>query len=243
MCRMPYFPQLGFNVKCYILQKLYRKISHNIIVSNVLNNKFGSKMKIAEKIAKEHILFYKPLSKIFKEKWFFGYKFFTNKYTLDPRHESELIVEKALEIKNITSVLDLGTGTGCLIIALYNQMSKNNLNFVAIDNNIHCLHVAKKNAKKAKIKFLCNNWLKDWNEPMDLLISNPPYLSKRTNSNFYDPKYALINRGNFYEQIAQKQYLFKHIILEINYLHHSEMKHLFPKAEFLDEYVIYINNE
>ena len=58
-----------------------------------------------------------PVAKIIHEKWFYGLPFYTNRHTLDPRPDSETLVEAVLKAKGIR-ILDLGTGTGCLICSI-----------------------------------------------------------------------------------------------------------------------------
>ncbi len=248
---MNYFYKLSINLRFYILSKLLKKSKQSILnkydfyLSNNYtydqnNNKINKIIKKAEMIAKTHILNHKPLAKIFHEKFFFNHKFYTNKYTLDPRPESELLIETAIQLPNINSILDLGTGTGCLAISLSYYIK----NVMAIDNNIHCLHVAKKNARNhgRSIKFIRNNWLNNWNQSVDLLVSNPPYLDNMTMNLKHDPKYALIGGIDFYKRIADKSHLFNHILLEINPKYTSQLEQLFPNLQYIDEYIIYINN-
>ena len=70
----------------------------------------------------------KPLSKIIGKKEFYSKEFFVNSQTLDPRPETELIIDlmKILErkIPKSIKILDLGTGTGCIIISLYIELTK-----------------------------------------------------------------------------------------------------------------------
>lgn len=255
---MYYFNQLKLNNKLYILSKIIKK-SKSYVLSHYNNYLFNNNYCIQDfkfnnyklykilyrvnKIAKDFILNHKPLAKIFNEKYFFCYNFFTNKYTLDPRPESELIIETAFKLQNINSVLDLGTGTGCLAICLASRFS----NVIGIDNNIHCLHIAKFNAKRnnMNVRFLHNNWLKNWTKPIDLLVSNPPYLDNITANIKHDPKYALVGNLRFYEKISEKSHLFNHIILEINPKYILEIKKIFItkncNISIIDEHIIYIN--
>jgi release factor glutamine methyltransferase len=95
-----------------------------------------------------------PLAYIIGNKEFYGLSFFVTPVVLVPRPESELLVELALETytKNPAStILDLGTGSGCLIISLLKQLTLKPKAF-AIDISPSALLVAKKNAQKNKVK-------------------------------------------------------------------------------------------
>lgn len=248
---MDYFYKLPLNTRIYLLSKLsylsktqcLHRLSSLIYKKNLFYHK-PSHLRLlikANKLARENLVYFKPFAKIFYEKWFYGRRFYTNKYTLDPRPESEVIIEKAKTLP-FSSVLDLGTGTGCLALSIAKEISCGEV--IAIDNNPHCLNVAKKNARRlgANVKFLRNNWLNSWEKPIDLLVSNPPYVEKITNEISQDPKYALIGNLGFYKRIAKKSHLFKHIILEINPDWREKILRLFPGKSFelLTNYVLYI---
>ena len=113
---------------------------------------------------------------------FYGYKILVNKNVLIPRFETETLVEKTLkyidEYKfSKASVLEIGTGSGCISVAL--KKEKEDLEITATDISIGALKIAKKNAKlnKCKITFIKQdvNKCKLFNN-YDVLISNPPYL-------------------------------------------------------------------
>ncbi len=88
-----------------------------------------------------------PIAYILNEKEFWSKKFLVNKNTLIPRPETELMVEKLVEInkdKSI-SILDIGTGSGCIIISLLSELK--NASGIGIDICRKAVLVAKKNAK------------------------------------------------------------------------------------------------
>jgi release factor glutamine methyltransferase len=247
-----FFKQLNYNLKLYVLSKLTGLTKEEILVKNIesFNEKILDK---AERIAKSHLLNQKPLSKIFGEKYFYYEKFKTNRHTLDPRSETELMVEHALSL-NFESFLDLGTGTGAIAISLLKN--KKNLNGYAIDISSKALKIAKKNVLNFNIKnlfLLQQNWLNEWNQPVDLLISNPPYLysNEIKNELKFDPKFALLGSDNngkicknyihFYTEIKEKIHLFKYIFLEINPNDQKIIQDIFPTAKF-ENYYIFIKN-
>lgn len=157
-----------------------------------------------------------PVAKIIHSKWFYGLEFYTNKHTLDPRPDTETLVESVIKdcIENKPRiVLDMGTGTGCIICALCKNIS--DLSGVAIDKSNQALRVAKKNIKKfglnetIKLKHAdFGNFKSD--KKFDIIVSNPPYIKygdiRVNNSARFDPKIALYADNNglsAYEQIAK----------------------------------------
>ena len=143
-----------------------------------------------------------PIAYILGFKYFWKYKFITNKSVLIPRPDSELIVEESLKyLPNNKSkkILDIGTGSGCIIISILKERSK--CIATALDLSNRALNVAKSNAKlhqlENKINFI-NIDIDKYNScNYDLIISNPPYinnvdLSRLDNDiKFHEPKIAL----------------------------------------------------
>ncbi len=129
-----------------------------------------------------------PLAKIFKEKEFWKYNFAVNENVLDPRPESELLIEGVEKYfqnkKQKLKIIDIGTGSGCLAVSL--AMEYKNSMITATDISKSALDVAKKNSKKfnvcEKIKFKCCNWF-ETKENFDVVVTNPPYL---TNNEYYN---------------------------------------------------------
>lgn len=114
---------------------------------------------------------------------FYGYQFKVNKNVLIPRFETEGLVEKTKEyitkyFKDNLSICDIGTGSGAIAITLKKLFP--NSNVTAVDISKEALEVAKENAKnlEADINFMEGNMLDNLNSKYDLLISNPPYLTK-----------------------------------------------------------------
>ena len=150
-----------------------------------------------------------PISKIFNSKEFWKYNFYVNKFVLDPRPETELIIEKVLNYfpnKNKQlKILDLCTGSGCIAISLAKEYL--NANVTATDISSKALKIAKINSKKINcnnIKFIqCD--LLDKISKYDIVVSNPPYLSKLDYKNvsdeikLFEPKIALFAKRNGYE--------------------------------------------
>ena len=148
-----------------------------------------------------------PLSKIIKNKEFWSYNFFVNNKVLDPRPETEFLIEAVkkyfLDYDSLLKICDLGTGSGCLAIVLAKIYKKSKV--IATDISNEAIKVAKINTKKYKltnqIKYINCNWISK-TEEFDLIISNPPYLSYHEYTNcddgikFFEPKEALEAGGD-----------------------------------------------
>ncbi len=196
----------------------------------------------------------KPLSKIIGKKEFYSREFFVNSRTLDPRPETELIIDlvKGLVEKRSKplKILDLGTGTGCIIISLYLELYKKITVLAdAIDISIEALKLAKKNARrhyvKSKIKFFKSNWFSNVKNRFDIIVSNPPYIktsemrSLPSEVRKFDPEVSLCGGYdglNAYRRIADeaKGYLKKNgfILVEVGSDQSKKVKKIFELKEF-----------
>ena len=168
---------------------------------------------------------HEPISKIFNNKEFWSYDFYVNDKVLDPRPETEFLIDAAKKYfidydKNL-KICDLGTGSGCLAVVLA-KIYKNS-KITATDISIEAIKVAKINSQKHsvndQIKFINCNWISQ-NKKFDLIISNPPYLSHQEYINckdeikFFEPKVALQagkNGLNAYKEIASISSKIMHI--------------------------------
>ncbi len=124
----------------------------------------------------------KPIAQIIGKREFWGMNFVVSENTLDPRPDSETLIEYVLErVKNrggALRILDLGTGTGCLPLSLLSELPASTA--VAVDCCEKALLVAKENAMAlgltARIDFMCSNWFENVEGEFDIIISNPPYI-------------------------------------------------------------------
>ena len=166
-----------------------------------------------------------PIAYLLGEKEFWSKKFFVNKDTLIPRPETELLVDKLVTIfkKKRITILDIGTGTGCIIISLLIELK--NSTGMAVDISREAIIIAKKNACKfnlsERIKFL-HKPLKDlYGKKFDLIVSNPPYIKRKDIKNLsddikkYEPKMALDGGNDGLDLIKKIIYKSKKI-LKIN---------------------------
>ena len=166
-----------------------------------------------------------PIAYLLEEKEFWSKKFFVNKDTLIPRPETELLVEKLVSIfkKKRIIILDIGTGTGCIIVSLLSELK--NSTAIAVDISTKAILVAKKNACKFKlsnkIKFLNKSFEDFYGKKFDLIVSNPPYIKRMEIKNLsddiknFEPRMAL-DGGNDGLDLIKKIIYKSRKILKIN---------------------------
>ncbi len=144
----------------------------------------------------------KPIAYITGKKSFWKYEFEINENVLVPRPDTELIIEEVLKFsknKNKLNVLDIGTGSGCILLSILDE--KKDFYGIGIDISKKCLDLSKKNAfgidVNNRVKFIKSD-VDNFNYgKYDLIISNPPYI-KRTDLRYlekdvvnFEPKLAL----------------------------------------------------
>ena len=167
-----------------------------------------------------------PIAYILKKKEFWSKLFYVTKDTLIPRPETELMVDKLTKMyknKKKISILDMGTGSGCIIISLLSEL--HNSSGIAIDISYKALEIAKKNAisncVSQKIKFLNIPFSRYFNKKHDLIVSNPPYISTREfqclseDIKKFEPRIALDGGNDGLDLIKKVIYKTKEI-LKIN---------------------------
>lgn len=159
----------------------------------------------------------KPIQYIFGRAHFYGLEFEVNENTLIPRPETEELVEWIIEENNAKvniSVLDIGTGSGCIAISLAKNLTDATVS--AIDVSDDALAVAKRNAahNNAEVNFILRDILAAESLPQqyDVIVSNPPYVRNlekddiKDNVLKYEPHLALFVEDNdpllFYRKIA-----------------------------------------
>ena len=155
-----------------------------------------------------------PMAYILGYKHFWKYKFLTNKSVLIPRPDTELVIEETLKylpINNSKKILDIGTGSGCIIVSLLKERPK--CIATAIDLSKKAINVAKSNAKlhqlENKINFINIDIDKYNSYNYDLIISNPPYINSVELSRldddviFHEPKSALSGGLDGFKEIKK----------------------------------------
>ena len=221
-------------------------------------NQVQTILEIRDKRNKEKI----PLAYLLEEAAFAGMRFFVNNDVLIPRPETEFLVNLILdEIKerkiHQPSILDLGTGSGCIAITLKHALpaakvyasdiSQAALNVAGINANIH----------KTEIQFIMGDYLDPFlnlskspialpvmrSKPpyFDIIVSNPPYVTKEEYEKlepelYHEPKHALV--GFPYEHI-KKQILENNLLkkngfmaFEFGYNQKTKLEKIFPEARF-----------
>jgi release factor glutamine methyltransferase len=130
----------------------------------------------------------KPVAYIVGHKEFFGLEFQVNPHVLIPRPETELLVETAIRwsivnnqlsiINGKFTIVDVGTGSGCIAVVLAKHLPAASI--IAIDASPEALRLARLNAERhaAQVTFLSGDLLEGLTEPVDLIVSNPPYVSR-----------------------------------------------------------------
>ncbi len=117
-----------------------------------------------------------PVSQITKERDFYGYRFFVNEHVLAPRQETEELVEHVLKCCKGKRVLDLCTGSGCIILTL--ALEGKLLQAVGIDISEEALAVAKINKERlqAEVSLYQSDLFQSVEGMFDIIVSNPPYI-------------------------------------------------------------------
>ena len=125
----------------------------------------------------------KPIAQIIKKKDFWKYEFIVNNNVLIPRPDTEILIEQALKLvknKNRLQILDIGIGSGCILMSILKE--KKNFIGTGIDISNKSLQISKVNGQKLRL----NNRLRLFKSNIDnfntgkydLIISNPPYIKK-----------------------------------------------------------------
>lgn len=193
-----------------------------------------------------------PLTHLTNNREFFANNFYVDENVLDPRPDSEALIEMIIEKFDKVSSLnicEIGSGSGCLIISLLKHFE--NWFGLALDISAKALLIAKKNAEinqvLSRINFIQSDLFSNLpNEKIfDIIISNPPYIPTNEIENLqdevrlYEPRIALdggCDGLDFYRKIAEKsqKYLKNHgdIFLEIGYNQHQDVKNIFENNNF-----------
>lgn len=122
-----------------------------------------------------------PLQQITRQQEFMGFVFEVNEHVLIPRQDTEILVEEVLKVSEHKSVLDLCTGSGCIIISLCKL--SNLLSATGVDVSDQALEVAKRNGVRndTDINWIKSDLLKQLpkTEKYDIIVSNPPYIETK----------------------------------------------------------------
>ena len=210
------------------------QIDSEIILANLFDES-REKLLISEDkvVSKDKIKYFKemlqrrarksePIAYILNKKEFWNSKLFVNSDVLIPRPETELLIDKLVSLyKNKNPyILDIGTGSGCIIISLLEELKESK--GTAIDISIKALEIAKKNSKKnntfRRIKFEKKSVESYFNKKFDVIVSNPPYIPSYYLKNLMDdvklfePKIALDGGNDGLDVIRKVIYKSKRIL-------------------------------
>jgi release factor glutamine methyltransferase len=196
-----------------------------------------------------------PIAYILETKEFWSKNFFVNKNTLIPRPETELMVEKLVNIfqKKDINVLDIGTGTGCILLSLLSEL--NNSKGIGIDISQKAIQVAIRNSKKHKLnnrtRFYKKCFTEVYDNKFDLIVSNPPYIKKKDIKNLaddikkFEPKLALDGGNDGLDVIKKVIYKSRYILkfngmlaLEIGNEQYKKVSKILSKNNFKTRFLV-----
>jgi len=222
-------------------------INHDKKVSKYIVNSFNK--LIIRRSTRE------PLAYILGNKEFWSKNFFVNSNTLIPRPETELLCENVIKIfkNNGPYILDIGTGTGCILLSILSEIKK--AKGIGIDISTKAIAVAKKNSNKfgldKRAKFFTRSLNNIDNYKFDLIVSNPPYIKTGDIKNLsddirkFEPKIALDGGKDGLDVIKKIIYKSKSILknlgllaLEIGYGQYYKVSQILKEQGFKEELLV-----
>ena len=236
-----------------LLSKVLNKKREEVLVDlnqKIENNKIIEFLQYIDRRALKE-----PIAYIIQQKEFWSRNFEVNNKTLIPRPETELMLEKLINIykKKSINILDIGTGSGCIILSLLSELKRSK--GTGIDISLGALQIAKKNANKlnilGNIKFQKKSIDSFFSQKFDLVVSNPPYIKRRDLKNLEDdiklhePKIALDGGNDGLDLIKKVIYKAKEILkangrlaLEIGNEQVLQVSKILEKNNFRIEYIV-----
>ena len=189
-----------------------------------------------------------PISKILGRREFWGRTFSINKNVLDPRGDTETLIDYVIE-KPVKKVLELGTGSGVIAVTL--ACAWKEVQVTAVDISEDALLLAQINAEKFnvenKIQFLKSDWFENVEGIFDMIISNPPYIGWIEQNKIsaevkkYDPEIALFagyDGFDAYKKIIPSLSKFLNqdglVVLEVGASQSSQVKDIMNSSGFFD---------
>ena len=242
-----------------VLSSLLKKLRENLLINlheEVSKNTIENFEKLIFRRANRE-----PLAYILKNKEFWSKDFFVDRNTLIPRPETELLCESVIKIfknKNL-QILDMGTGTGCIILSILSEIK--GAKGIGVDVSKNAIKIAKKNSNKLglnkRVKFI-NKSLEDIHGyKFDLIVSNPPYIKTSDIRNLaddvkkFEPKIALDGGKEGLDVIKKVIYKSNTILkkqgmlaLEIGYGQYYKVSQILKEQNFKEELLVrdYKNN-
>ena len=192
-----------------------------------------------------------PLQHITGEQEFMGYSFKVNEHVLIPRQDTEVLVEQVAKLADGKRVLDVCTGSGCIILSL--DKLCNLTKAVGVDLSTEALKVARENGNRlaGSVEWLESDLFTNVTGTFDIIVSNPPYIETKVIDGLmeevrcHEPMMALDGGEDglyFYRKIVEEsgKYLSDngYLCFEIGYNQGEEVKTLMENAGFRDCQVI-----
>lgn len=144
---------------------------------------------------------FEPISHIIGKRAFWGQDFIVSADVLDPRPDTETLIEAVLSAGPFERILDLGTGSGAILISLLSEMS--DATGLGVDISASALDIAAQNAVlvSERIEFRQSDWFGEVDGQFDLIVSNPPYISAAEYAELapelaWEPRIALTPEGD-----------------------------------------------
>ena len=237
-----------------------------LFLSNLLNTSREKILTLNDQKVSEEIIFNfndlikkrskkEPVAYLFKEKEFWSKKFIVDNSTLIPRPETEMLVERIIKyFKNKKiHILDVGTGSGCILLTLLDQMKKSK--GIGIDISSKAIDIASKNSKKFKLtnksKFFSRSLNQIFGYKFDLIVSNPPYICTHQIKNlsddvkYFEPRIALDGGKDGLDVIKKVIYKSRTILkqkgmlaLEIGHGQYKKISQILKLEGFKDRFLI-----
>jgi len=251
---------------------LTHKLDSEIMLSNLLKKRREQIIiNSEEKVSKSTINNFnkliirrstrEPLAYILKNKEFWSKDFFVNRNTLIPRPETELLCDVVIKLFKDKDpyMLDIGTGTGCILLSILSEIKK--AKGIGVDISSKAIEVAKKNSNNfglnKRSKFFIRSLDSIYNYKFDLIVSNPPYIKTSDIKNLsedvrkFEPKIALDGGKDGLDVVKKIIYKSKTILkklgllaLEIGYGQHYKVSQILKEQGFREELLVkdYRNN-
>ncbi len=195
---------------------------------------------------------HEPIAYIIGKKEFYSREFIVNTNVLIPRSDSEVLIDAVLkENYDKPKILELGVGSGCLLLTLLSEIKGSS--GVGVDISNDALNVAQQNVESLKLSDSCHLFYSDWFDNIDgtfdIIISNPPYIEQdeitlmSQETILYEPKDALFGGLEPYIHISKnaKSYLNLdgQIYLEIGYNQVEKVTKIFTSEGYNLSHICY----
>lgn len=187
------------------------RASYFMDMNRLLDEEEEAKYRECVAIREKHV----PLQHITGVQEFMGFEFCVNEHVLVPRQDTEVLVESVLEVLEPgMRVLDMCTGSGCILISLLKLSDRGTVSGTGVDISEEALEVACRNAEKIDVdaKFLHSDLFSNVTGQYDVIVSNPPYIRTavieelKEEVKFHDPTLALDGKEDglyFYRKIIK----------------------------------------